>query len=61
MMRQAKLNPETLSAFDGVRSRVKAAVAAQPQSVSLAKALAQVQGTQAETGTKQSTASKGRK
>lgn len=36
------LSPETLRSFAAVRNRVKAAVAAQPRSVSLSDALAQV-------------------
>ena len=45
------LDPKTIRSFAGVRGRVKAAVAAQPRSVSLAQALAQVQRVKTETVT----------
>jgi hypothetical protein len=46
------LKPRTLSEFAGVRGRVKAVVAAQPQSVSLSDAMKQVRKTHKVTGTK---------
>lgn len=46
------LPPRIVKAFAGVRGRVKAAVAVQPPSVSLAEALAQVRMFQQASGTK---------
>jgi len=46
------LKPGTIRAFAGVRGRVKAAVAAQPRSVSLSDALAQARKFQMSGGTK---------
>lgn len=46
------ISPAMKRAFAGVRGRVKAAVAAQPPSVSFSEALAQVQKFQVSGGTK---------
>ncbi len=46
------LEPGTIRAFAGVRGRVKAAVAAQPRSVSLSDALTQTRKFQKSAGTK---------
>jgi hypothetical protein len=46
--------PGTVRSFAGVRGRVKAAVAAQPSSVTLAQALAQMQKAQTLRATKRS-------
>ena len=46
------LKPGTIRAFAGVRGRVKAAVAAQPRSVSLSDALSQTRRFQKSDGTK---------
>lgn len=46
------LSPGTLRSFAGVRGRVKAAVAAQPHSISLSNAMAQVRKFQKVGGTK---------